>query len=275
MKKTILVTGATDGIGFATCKALVLLGHRVLVHGRTEEKARMAAGKILVMAELKEDSKNPLLIPVWGNLSSMAEVRQLGQQVGKVAPELDVLINNAGVYMNERVLTGDGFETTFAVNHLAVHLLTHHLMPILKSRPEARVVTVSSIAHQKGKLNLDDLQASKKFDGYEVYSSSKLCNVLFTRCLAALNKNTSVTANCLHPGVINTKLLRAGFSIQGDTVERGAETSVFLAVDPGIQKFTAGYFINGKAAIPSRLAQDDNLAVRLWRKSEELLKPWL
>jgi NAD(P)-dependent dehydrogenase (short-subunit alcohol dehydrogenase family) len=275
MKRTILVTGSTDGIGFATAKELLLKGHNVLVHGRTEEKARLALGKIFVQAGLKEDPKNPVLIPVWGDLSVMTQVVELARQVGQMAPELDVLINNAGIYMKERVVTIDGFETTFAVNHLSVQLLTHHLLPILKSRTSARIITVSSIAHQKGKLNLDDLQAAKRFDGYEAYATSKLCNVLFSRCLAALTKSTSVTVNCLHPGVINTKLLRAGFSIQGDTVERGAETSVMLAIDPLMGKMTGGYYINGKVSIPSRWAQDDKLAVKLWRKSEELLKSWL
>lgn len=272
--RTVLVTGATDGIGLATAKKLFHLGHKVLVHGRSEEKARFATGQVITATTNPECSSKDA-IPVWGDLSNMSEVVQLAHQVRKAAPELDVLLNNAGVYMNERVLTNDGFEMTFAVNHLAPFLLTHHLLPELKKRNHARVITVSSIAHSKGHLNLDNLQSEKHFDPYEAYAMSKLCNVLFTRALAALTKNTPVTANCLHPGVIATKLLHAGFNIQGEKTSDGAKTSVFLVTAPEAATTTGAYFVNSRETIASRLAQDDKLAVQLWKKSEELLKNWL
>ncbi len=272
---TILVTGSTDGIGLATAQKLFVAGHKVLVHGRTEEKARSALQKIAYFAGVKEKSQTPTLLPVWGDLSSMKEVVSLAQQVQKLAPDLNVLLHNAGVHSKERTLTKDHFETTFAVNHLAPHLLTHHLLPVLKSQSAARIVTVSSVAHQRAHLKLDNLNSENHFEGYEAYSTSKLCNILFTRCLAALLKHSShVTANCLHPGVIETKLLRSAFNIHGDKVEKGCETSVFLATSSAVENKTGGYYVNLVEVIPARQAQDDTLAVGLWKKSEEMLKPW-
>lgn len=273
-QKTILVTGATDGIGLATVRRLFVGGHKVLVHGRSEQKAKFAIGQVLVFSGMKEDSKTDKLIPVWGDLSNFSEVVALAKQVEKLAPDLNVLLNNAGVFMNERIITKDGFEMTFAVNHLAAQLLTHHLLPILKDKPHARVVTVSSIAHSRGHIHFDNLNGEKHFEGYEAYAASKLMNVHFTRVSAALHKNSNVKFNCLHPGVIGTKLLRAGFNIQGEGVEEGCKTSVFLATDPSVAQTTGGYFVNSKETIPSRLGQDENLAVQVWKKSEELLKPW-
>lgn len=272
--KTILVTGSTDGIGLATARRLFVSGHKVLVHGRTEQKANFGVGQVLVYSGMKENAKTEKLIPVWGDLSHFSEVVALAKQVEKVAPDLTVLLNNAGVFMTERVISKDGFEMTFAVNHLVVQLLTHHLLPLLKTKPNARVVTVSSIAHSRGHIHFDNLNGEKHFEGYEAYAASKLMNVHFTRVSAALHKGSHVTFNCLHPGVIATKLLRAGFNIQGDGVDVGCQTSVFLATDSSVAQKTGCYFVNSREAIPSRLGQDENLAVQLWKKSEELLKPW-
>ena len=272
---TILVTGSTDGIGLATTKNLFSLGHKVLAHGRNEKKAREAIETIVSETDFDQKVDRARLIPVWGDLSIMKEVVELAQQVKSQAPDLRVLLNNAGVYMKQKVLSKDHFEMTFCVNHLAAHLLTHHLLPLLKSQKSARIVTVTSIAHQRAQLQFDNLNGEKHFEGYDAYSTSKLCNILFTRCLAALLKNSShVTANCLHPGVIETKLLRAGFNIHGEDVDTGCELSVYLATDQAVAELTGGYYVHKVAAIPSRLAQDDNLAVSLWKKSEELLKPW-
>lgn len=271
----ILVTGGTDGIGLATCRSLFMLGHRILLHGRNENKANLAIEQILRPLNLKVGSAHSQLMPVWGDLSEMSQVVALAHQVQQLAPDLSVLINNAGVYMKDRILTKDGFEMTFAVNQLAVYLLTQHLLPTLKKQKKGRVVTVSSIAHSKGHLDFDNLNSEKHFDSYDAYSASKLMNVLFTRCLAALNKGTGLTANCLHPGVIHTKLLRAGFNIQGDLAENGCLTSVYLATSPEVELVTGKYFVNCKETIASRLGQDDKLAVQCWTKLEEILKPWL
>jgi len=282
--KTILVTGSTDGIGMATARALYIRGHHVIVHGRDEERAKESAQLIQstppslenfrVDDQLIDSSQFGQLTSVWGDLSVMDQVVELAKQVNALGA-LDVLINNAGVYMNERVLSVDGFEMTFCVNHLAPFLLTHHLLPNLKSRANARIINVSSIAHGKGRILFDDLNCEKRFDAYAAYASTKMMSVLFTRALAAILKNTNVTANCLHPGVISTKLLKAGFNISGDSVEKGAETSVFLALEPALQDKNGCYFVNCHLTMPSRFASDDKMALQLWRKSEELLKPWL
>jgi NAD(P)-dependent dehydrogenase (short-subunit alcohol dehydrogenase family) len=273
--KTILVTGATDGIGLETARQLFELGHKVFVHGRSEAKAREAIGKIMAVASPTAHKAVDRLVTVHGDLSDMTEVVDLAEQIKNITPSLDVLLNNAGVYMKQKVLTKDHFEMTFAVNHLAVFLLTHHLVPTLKAAADARVVTVSSVAHSSAKLDLDHLQAEKIFDGYEAYATSKLANILFTRAFAALNKHTNISANCLHPGVISTKLLHAGFSMKGDTVNKGAETSVYLADSLDVEAVTGKYFVNCHETMPSRIAQDDALAVKLWKKSEDLLKKYL
>ncbi len=274
-RSTILVTGSTDGIGLATAQSLFVSGHKVLIHGRNEKKAREAIEAVIQDTEIDQKADRARLIPVWADLSVMKQVVDLAQQVKSQAPELNVLLNNAGVYMKQKVLTKDHFEMTLSVNHLAPHLLTHHLLPLLKSQAAARIVTVSSVAHQRAHLAFDNLNGEKHFEGYDAYSTSKLCNILFTRCLAAMLKNSSyVTASCLHPGVIETKLLRAAFNIHGQHVDTGCETSVFLATGALSNQTNGGYYVNKIATIPSRLAQDDNLAVSLWKKSEELLKPW-
>lgn len=273
--KTILVTGATDGIGLETAKQLFLLGHKIFVHGRNEMKAREAIGKILgsVSAEAHKLSNN--LETVHADLSDMNQVVKLAEEMKGRISSLDVLLNNAGVYMKQRVLTKDHFEMTFAVNHLSVFLLTHHLLPAVKASPQGRVVTVASTAHSRSPLEFDNLQSEKHFDSYEAYSNSKLANILFTRALAAQNKDGTLTANCLHPGVIGTKLLRAGFSMQGDSVAKGAETSVYLADSSDVIHVTGKYFTNRHETQPSKSALDDAAAVKLWKKSEELLAKYL
>lgn len=273
--KTILVTGSSDGIGLSTCEHLYISGHQILVHGRNEGKALEAIDKILVYGGQKPQTKTDRLIPVWGDLSVMSEVVKLAEQVQAVAPSLSVLINNAGVYMNQRTLTADNFEMTFAVNYLAPFLLTQKLLPLLKNQISSRVVNVSSVAHTKGHLKFDNLNGEKHFEAYQAYSVSKLMEIMMTRVLAALNKVSNVTFNSLHPGVIDTKLLRAGFNIQGDGVDVGCQTSIYLATSPQVEGVTGKYFVNSKEAIVSRYALDDKTAIQLWRKTEELLKIWL
>jgi NAD(P)-dependent dehydrogenase (short-subunit alcohol dehydrogenase family) len=272
---TILVTGATDGIGLETARQLFEMGHKVFVHGRNEAKAREAIGKIMASVSAEAHKGVSRLRTVHADLSDMKQVVALAEQMKSQTQALDVLVNNAGVYMNTKQLTGDHFEMTFAVNHLAVFLLTQHLVPLLQAAAQGRVVTVSSVAHSRAPLDFDNLQAEKKFDAYDAYATSKLANILFTRAFAALHKDSKLTANCCHPGVISTKLLRAGFNMQGDSVSKGAETSVFLATSPDVESATGKYFVNCHEAIPSRIAQDDQLAVKLWKKSEELLRPYL
>ena len=260
--KTALVTGATDGIGRATARALAARGLRVLVHGRTAEKAAAAAGEI------------PGATPVAGDLARMAEVVALARAVAREAPALDVLINNAGVFEPARRVTPDGFETTMAVNHLAHFLLTHHLLDSLRAAPAGRVVTVASGLHAGG-VAPDDFVRAQGYSGQSAYAASKLANVLFANALARRLAGSTVTSNSLHPGVIATKLLRAGFGGGGAPVERGATTSLYVALAPELAGVTGRYFVDAREATPSRDARDPALAERLWTASERALRAFL
>ena len=262
--KTVLVTGATDGIGKATAHQLAQLGARVVVHGRSPERLRQAAEEI-------RSASGMVVETLQGDLSSLAQVRAMGGEILDRFPRLDVLVHNAGVFMKSRTLTVDGLESTFAVNHLAPFLLTHVVQDLLLKSSPARVVTVSSITHVHCTCDFDNLQGEKSYDGRYAYGLSKLANVLFTVELAHRLEGSGVTANCLHPGVVATKLLREGYgSMNAASTEQGAETSVFLASAPDVAGVTGKYFINRREAKPSPLASDAAVCARLWRISREL-----
>lgn len=263
-ERVYLVTGATDGIGRQTALTLSRGGGRVLVHGRTMEKAQAT------VAQLARESRGAKLEPVAGDLSSFAEVRSLAATVASLAPRLDVVIHNAGVFLNERKLSADGFEVTFAVNHLAPFLLTHLLLPELRASDEPRIVNVSSIAHTRGVIEFDDLSSARGFDGYKAYAASKLMNVLFTFDLARRLTSPFVAVHALHPGVIGTKLLKAGFGMSGGSLEKGAATSVYVATDPSVARTTGKYFSDVREAQASKTAHDRALQERLYAVSAEL-----
>jgi NAD(P)-dependent dehydrogenase (short-subunit alcohol dehydrogenase family) len=267
--KIVLITGATDGIGLETARQCLQAGCSVIVHGRNQEKASRAAHS------LSRSAHGAGVVPVWGDLSTMAQVVLLAQQVATQAPALDVLINNAGVYERRRQLTADGFEATMAVNHFAPFLLTQRLLPQLHAAASARIVNVSSIAHQSGTIDLADLNFARRYDGYAAYAASKLANILFTLELSQRLAGTRITANALHPGVIGTKLLRAAFDISGASVSVGARTSVYLATSEKVSGVTGRYFEDCREAQPSRAARDAALATGLWRATEEQLAKFL
>jgi len=260
----MLVTGATDGIGRATAEALATRGAHVLVHGRRVDRVER------VVNDLR--ARHPgSASGVVADLASLDAVRHLASEIRQQVARLDVLIHNAGVFMSRRVMTIDGYETTFAVNHLAPFLLTRELLPLLLASAPARIVTVASVAHEQARLDLNDLQGRRHFDGYEAYARSKLCNVLFTRALARRLAGRGVTANAVHPGVVTTKLLREGFGSTGIPVEDGAAGSVRLATDPALADVTGRYFSKLRETEPSEVARDDVLAERLWDVSEQLV----
>ncbi len=206
------------------------------------------------------------------DLSSLRQVRRLAAEVRAIAPRLDILINNAGVYMAERRLSEDGYELTFAVNHLAPFLLTNLLLERLEAAGHARVIALASVAHEAGCLDFDNLQGECSFDGYEAYALSKLVNVLFTYELAERLQGTGVTATCMHPGVIRTKLLKAGFpGARGADAERGAHKVVHLACSPELEDVTGCYFVNCRAVISAPVTYDRDLRGRLWAVSQELV----
>jgi NAD(P)-dependent dehydrogenase (short-subunit alcohol dehydrogenase family) len=260
---THLVTGATDGIGLETAAQLAQRGARVLVHGRSQAKA------VAACATLRERQRDGAFVPVWGDLSSLAQVRTLAAQVDAAAPTLDVLLNNAGVFMTERRESADGYELTFAVNHLAPFLLTRLLLPKLRRSSGGRVVNVSSMAHARGRLDLEDLDLKRGYDGYGAYASSKLCNVYFTHELARRLAGTAVTTTSLHPGVISTKLLRTGFGMGGASLESGARTSVHCALSKEAGEANGRYFSAARLAREAPHANDPALEGKLWEISAQ------
>ncbi len=265
-RPTFLVTGATDGIGKQTALNLVRQGARVLVHGRSRVRAESA------VAELKALSGRADLEPVAGDFSSLAQVRALAEEVRSCTDRLEVLVHNAGVYMKSRVVTEDGLETTFQVNHLAPFLLSHLLLERLQAATEARIVVVSSVAHQGGYIDFQNLQGEKVFDGYGAYALSKLANLLFAVELAERLGGTGITVNGLHPGVIGTKLLKAGFHMDGAEVPHGALTSTYLATSPEVQGVTGRYFVDCKPTVCAHYVNDPLLRNRFWAHSENLAK---
>lgn len=258
-----LVTGATDGIGWQTALELGRLAGRVLVHGRTPAKAEQACEK------LRAALPSGRFEPVAADLASLSEVRTMAQRVLEVAPSLDGLINNAGVFMPKRVLTPDGREMTMAVNHDAHFLLTCLLMPALKAAPQGRVVNVSSMAHSYGRLDLSDIDFAKSYDGNAAYASSKLANVLFTHELARRLQGTRVTVNALHPGVIRTKLLALGFGSGGAPLETGAKTSVYVATAAPLSEVSGRYFADAQQTRTAKHAKDEALEKAFFEVSEK------
>jgi NAD(P)-dependent dehydrogenase (short-subunit alcohol dehydrogenase family) len=258
---TMLVTGASDGIGLQTAMQLGQHGARVLVHARTETKARDVV-KRLDAHGVKE------AIPVWADLSVIAQVKALAQQVATHTTVLDVLVNNAGVFMTEAQRSVDGFEMTFAVNHFAPFLLTHAVLPMLEAAAAARIVNVSSVAHTRGRVTVEDLPVPRDFDGYAAYGASKLLNVLFThelaRRLSAAQRKPVTFA--LHPGVITTKLLKTGFGMAGASVESGARTSVFCATSKSVGA-SGTYYSDAREVPCAPTANDPALEKAVYERS--------
>lgn len=263
-EKTILVTGATDGIGKQTALELARQGARLLLHGRD---ARRGAA---VVEEISRATGNSKLEFYLADLSSQKQIRDLADEIRRRHARLDVLLNNAGVYRKERTLSEDGLEMTFAVNHLAPFLLTNLLLDLLLKSAPARIITVSSVAYQSARLDFENLQGEKKYHPWGAYAISKLGNILFTFKLAEMLEGANVTANALHPGTVSTKLLLEAFGSTGASVEKGAETSVFLASSPEVEGVSGRYFVDQQSQETSPLANDKEVQQRFWEVSEQL-----
>jgi NAD(P)-dependent dehydrogenase (short-subunit alcohol dehydrogenase family) len=262
----ILITGATDGIGLETAKELARRGHELVLHGRNEEKVRHARDAVQHAAPVAA------LHTAHADLADLGEVSRMAQELVTSLPQLDVLINNAGVYMVTRKLSSNGLEMTLAVNYISHFLLTSMLLPLLKKAPDPRVISVSSVAHMRGRIEFDNLNGERLFDAYHAYANSKLANALFSNELA--RREPWLCSNCLHPGVIDTKLLHNGFNMTGSSVAEGARTSVFLATASGVKGITGRYFDHCTEARPSPLALDQRLAQQLWTWSENTVRPY-
>lgn len=266
--KTILVTGSTDGIGKQTALELAKMGAHILLHGRNPEKGR------LVINDIRNRTGNSHLELLIADLSSQKQIYSLADSIINNYDELHVLINNAATYIEERRLTEDGIETTFAVNHLGPFLLTNLLLDLLKKSAPARIITVSSEVHSWIKtIDLFDLQGERRYNGLKAYAISKLGNILFTYELAERLNGTEVTANCLHPGKIITNLSRAAGLDEslGDCVEIGAITSIYLASSHSVERLNGLYFVNLQPMISSELSLDHYLQEKFWNISENLV----
>ncbi len=285
-----LITGSTSGIGRATAFELARAGATVVMVAR--DPGRGEESREAVRAASANGSVGLLV----ADLGSLGQVRRLAHEFKARYRRLHVLINNAGTIFPARRMTEDGFETTFAVNHLAPFLLTHLLLDLLKASEPARIVNVASASHRFGILDFERLRGKKRWwrllPGWRAYNQSKLANVLFTYELARRLEGTGVTANCLHPGLVATNAAGEGPGVLWRAINRyrpflirlclglphtflltpdqGAETSVFLASSPEVEGVTGKYFVKRAEARSSKRSYDSELAERLWRLDEEL-----
>ncbi len=262
----ILVTGSTDGIGRATAVGLAAGGAEVILHGRNEKKGKKVQREL---AQTAGGGRPDLII---ADYSRPDQIRRMATDLISRYSRLDVLINDAGTFQKNRHVTEDGIEMTFAVNYLGPFLLTHHLLPLLRKSSAARIVTVASSAHEDvDGIDWDNLPGEPAYDAWGAYSLSKFADVAFTYSLARNLVGTSVTANCLHPGVVDTKLSRsAAPGIATITPEEGAQTSIWLARSPDVAGISGRYFDNRRQIRSSDLSYDRGVQERLWKMAEAL-----
>ena len=269
--KTVVITGATSGIGEVAAIRLAERGARIVFTARDKIRADDTMAKL---RGANPDADHALYM---AELSSLAEMKRVGTELAAL-PQIDVLINNAGAMFGKRHETGDGLEMTFALNHMAYFIITNRLLPRLK--PGARIVTVASNAHRGAKLDFSDLQSRNGYSGFPVYCKSKLANILFNRELA-LRAPQGVTCNSLHPGFVATRfgnnsggmlggVFRAIKPLGAISPEEGARTIVYLAGAPSVSCVTREYFYECAITTPSQEAQRDSDALRLCEISEKL-----
>lgn len=278
--KVCLVTGANAGIGKEVCLALASRGAEVVMSARNSQEAEKVRAEIIVQ------TGNEKVHLICADLSSFQGVVALSTEFASKFQRLDVLVNNAGIFLSSYTETIDGVETQWMVNYLAPYLLTRKLLDHLKGAPEARIINVSSNAHLRGSINFSDLNNSADYQGFKAYAQSKLGNVLFTKYLAEWLKPSTISAFSMHPGVVRTGIgdknsqgwmawawsLAKPFMI---SPAKGANTIVFLATSEKIQHQSGAYFINQKPSPSSKDSTDPEIATRLWRVSEDLVKNYL
>jgi len=272
--KVVVITGGTSGIGQVAAERLAEMGARLVLVAR--DKGRGEA----TLARLRGRAPGVLPSVHYADLSSLAQMKQVAARIAAAEPHIDVLINNAGAVFSTRRVTEDGLELTFALNHVAYFVLTQGLRERLVASAPARIINTASDAHRGATLDFDDFQSAKDYRGFKAYSRSKLCNILYTCELARRLVGTGVTANCLHPGFVDTRfgdqsggLFSYGIRIAklvAISPEVGAETIVHLASSADVANVTGQYFYKCHPVAPTKEAQDDAAAQRLWLETARL-----
>lgn len=272
--RTYLITGATAGIGLECAVQLASRDTRLVLVGRNDEKLQRAKNRV---SEAGAGIVNTLMC----DFASLDSVRTLAKQVMTDCDRIDVLINNAGTVFASRSETIDGYESTFAVNHLASYLLTESLKPLMIASAPSRIVITASDGHYQGSMDFNDLGFARNYSVMKAYSRSKLANVLYTRDLARELADSGVTVNALHPGMVATDiwdgapwfvrpLLRVVKPLIMISPEEGGSRIAYLASDPTVANTTGAYFQKNRVAQPSALARDDKVAARLRQESDRL-----
>lgn len=272
----MLITGATSGMGKATARALATYGATVVVHGRDEEKAKETVETI------KEETKNPAIYYIVKDFEKLGDVRLLASEFQRQFHRLDVLVNNVGAVFSKRQESVDGVELTLQVNYLGHFLLTNLLLDMLKASAPSRIVNISSGLHERGRIDFEDLQMNRKYSGQKAYASSKLAQVLFTYELAKRLDGSAVTCNASNPGLAKTHLgYDAGLltslskrfvDIFGKSAEKAAETTIYLATSPEVERVSGKYFEEKQEAESSEMSYNTSAAQRLWDASLRLSK---
>lgn len=262
--RIILITGSTDGIGYQTAIELAKSDFHIIVHGRSREKAE------LTLKRFKMATNQNNVSVVYADLSSSNQIKEMVNDIYDRFNRLDVLINNAGVFRAERRVTQERLEETFAVNYIAPFVLTNLLIDLLKKGKSSRIVNVVSRVHSNH-LDFNNLQFETGYTGVKAYAQSKTCLMLFTYLLADTLQDFDITVNCLHPGVINTKLLRAGSGFSGAPLLEGAKTLIYAATAPEIENVSGKYFRDYILTPTKDITYIKEIQRKLWKKTEEIM----
>lgn len=279
--RTCLITGATDGIGKEAAIELAKKGCNLILIGRNKEKGEKVVEQIRKIADSYVD-----IDYFTADLMLMKEVSRVADEVSRKYPKIDILLNNVGAYFAFRDVTEEGFERTFALNHLGYFLMTKKLLPLIEKSNYKRIVNVSSSAHYGIDFEFDNLNGEKKYSGFDIYKKSKLANVMFTYELAKRVKDKGITANCLHPGFVSTNfgknnnflwrnVIRVAMWLTAINVKDGAKTSIHLACSDEVKDITGRFFANCQVKKGSSKAKNDEHNRKLWDISEDYVKKFV
>lgn len=267
-RPVILLTGATDGIGKQTAKKLAEKDYTLIIHGRDTKKVQDT------VIELEKINKNNNFYGFVADYANLSDVNKFAEEVKKQFKKLDILINNAGIFSTEYKKSPDGYEITYQVNQLAPVLLTLKLLENMTHGHKKKIINVVSMAHASA-IDLEEVKKGGTHSGNEAYSMSKLCNILFTKKLAAITRPDGITVNCLHPGVINTKILKEGWGAFGADVKKGANNILYAVESKEAEHVSGAYFMDKKAIAPAQIAFDEKIQDELWKINLDQLKNFL